>query len=101
MVPAFALFINQQVYNSFSFLLFSLSVVYLVNTRKVYYFYKDIMYELFSNNKLTTINDLFSLGFIYLYWWSFLEIPLIDYDMQIVAKIFYNDMNGLLIVIAL
>ena len=42
----FSLFINQQVYNSFSFYLFSFSLSFLLNTRKIKIYQKDIMYEL-------------------------------------------------------
>ena len=42
----FSLFINQQVYNSFSFYLFSFSLSFLLNTRKIKIYMKDIMYEL-------------------------------------------------------
>ena len=42
----FGLFIHQQLQNSFSFYLFSFSLSFLLNTRKIKIYQKDIMYEL-------------------------------------------------------
>ena len=44
---SFGFFMNQQVYNSFSFLIFNFSLSFLFNLRKIKQYYKDIMYELF------------------------------------------------------
>ena len=103
----FSLFINQQVYNSFSFYLFSFSLSFLLNTRKIKIYMKDIMYELllylFTYNcwiLITNFIDLFILYFLYFHWWCFLSIPLNDYDMQVLAQILYHDYNGLLLLIA-
>ena len=43
---SFGFFMNQQVYNSFSFLIFNFSLSFLFNLRKIKQYYKDIMYEL-------------------------------------------------------
>ena len=57
------------------------------------------MYELFFillNTMISILIDLLLVYFLYFHWWSFLSIPLNDYDMQVVAEVFYHDYNGLL-----
>ena len=103
---SFGFFMNQQVYNSFSFLIFNFSLSFLFNLRKIKQYYKDIMYELFfisfnlNNSFNSFMIDLLLVYFLYFQWWSFLSIPLNDYDMQVVAEVFYHDYNGLLWLIA-
>ena len=98
----FILFFNQQVYNSFTFLLFSLTLIFLMTTRKVKQYQKDIIYELLFFTSIFNLCfiDLLLLQFIYLHWFSFLCISLNDYDMQVIAKIFYHHYNALLCLIA-
>ena len=97
------LFINQQLYNCFTFLFYILVNSYLIHTRKVSIYYKSYMLTLFEfyfiivyYDLVLSLIDLLLLYFISIDWWSFLEIPLNDYSMQVVAKMFYLDVNGLL-----
>lgn len=61
------------------------------------------MYELFFillNTMISILIDFILVYFLYFHWWSFLSIPFNDYDMQVLAQIFYHDYNGLLWLIA-
>ena len=70
---SFGFFMNQQVYNSFSFLIFNFSLSFLFNLRKIKQYYKDIMYELFFTFHLLSLFsnitihwiDLFIVYFLY------------------------------------
>ena len=79
----FGFFMNQQCYNSFSFLMIHFSLTFLFNLRKIKQYYKDIMYELFfifnlNNSFILSLIDLLLVYFLYFQWWSFLSIPLND-----------------------
>ena len=80
---SFGFFMNQQCYNSFSFLMIHFSLTFLFNLRKIKQYYKDIMYELFfifnlNNSFILSLIDLLLVYFLYFQWWSFLSIPLND-----------------------
>ena len=78
----FGFFMNQQCYNSFSFLMIHFSLTFLFNLRKIKQYYKDIMYELFFifilPQAAISLIDLLLVYFLYFQWWSFLSIPLND-----------------------
>jgi hypothetical protein len=64
---SFGFFMNQQCYNSFSFILFHFSLSFLFNRSKIKQYYKDIMYELFFVKFLmiSTFIDLLIVYFLY------------------------------------
>ena len=60
---SFGFFMNQQVYNSFSFLIFNFSLSFLFNLRKIKQYYKDIMYELFFTFHLLSLFSNITISF--------------------------------------
>ena len=63
----FIIFINQQVYNSFTFLLFSLSHTFLITTRKVSLYQKDIILIIIAIS-YNIVYELLLIYFLYLHW---------------------------------
>ena len=64
----FIIFINQQVYNSFTFLLFSLSHTFLITTRKVSLYQKDIINIIIIAISYNIVYELLLIYFLYLHW---------------------------------